>query len=349
MKRRWLLWVLLLALLLLVITRFTSLEKLGSTLAAASWRWVLVAAIIHVAYFAAYAWLFKLALASVEVTSRWHEILPTFMASLFVNAIAPSGGAAGGAVWIDEANRRQRSGARTAVGILLQLMIDMAALLPFLAYGLVYLAFRHQLRGFEVAGPVIYTLGILFFLAALLAAWWRPAGLTQLLAGLQQWVNRLSLRLRHKEWIAAGWAERTAGEAKAAVRAVSQHHRLLLMAFTLGLMLHALNAVGLYFLFVALQQQVSAGALIAGFGLGIVFYVVAIVPQGLAATEGVMALVYTSLGVPSAKAIAVILLFRGLNYWLPLLAGAFFARRVRVFGGGQADRAPGGNAESATE
>ncbi len=67
--------------------------------------------------------------------------------------------------------------------------------------------------------------------------------------------------------------------------------------------------------------------------MGIVFYVVSIVPQGLAAVEGVMAVVFTALGVPGAQALAIIIAFRGLSYWLPLAVGFFFLQQARIFGG----------------
>ncbi len=336
MKRRLLLWLALFALLLIVITRFTSLAKLGSTLAAAAWPWVAAATLTHLAYFLCYAWTFKLAFAAVEVDSRWREVLPVFMASLFVNAVAPSGGASGGALWVDEANRRHRSGARTAVGLLLQLMVDMATLVPYLAYGMVYLALRHDLQTYDIVGPAMYVAGILFFAVILFLAWWRPDGLYRLLGWTERQANRLSRRLRHHDLLKPGWADRTAKDLRGAVRAVTTHPRLLVAMLALGFALHAMNAAGLYFLFLACGQQVRLGTLVAGFGMGIVFYVITIVPQGLAAVEGVMALVFTSLGVPNARAVAVVLVFRGLNYWLPLLAGAFFIHKVRALSGEKA-------------
>jgi uncharacterized membrane protein YbhN (UPF0104 family) len=44
-----------------------------------------------------------------------------------------------------------------------------------------------------------------------------------------------------------------------------------------------------------------------------------------------MALVYTSFGIHRVDAALVVLAFRGLNFWLPMLAGFFQIRKVKIF------------------
>ncbi len=64
--------------------------------------------------------------------------------------------------------------------------------------------------------------------------------------------------------------------------------------------------------------------------MGMLFLIVSITPQGIGVVEGVMTLVFTSLGVPAAQAAVVSLAFRGLTFWLPLLIGFILLRRVKV-------------------
>ena len=80
-----------------------------------------------------------------------------------------------------------------------------------------------------------------------------------------------------------------------------------------------------------LSLAARLGPLTAGYAIGFVFWVVSPTPQGIGVVEGVMALVYTSLGVP-APAVLAVLTFRGLTFWLPLLIGFFLLHRVRSFG-----------------
>jgi uncharacterized membrane protein YbhN (UPF0104 family) len=41
-----------------------------------------------------------------------------------------------------------------------------------------------------------------------------------------------------------------------------------------------------------------------------------------------MALAYTSLGIPAGSAAVIAIAYRGLSFWLPLLAGIVFVRRL---------------------
>ena len=66
--------------------------------------------------------------------------------------------------------------------------------------------------------------------------------------------------------------------------------------------------------------------------MSIVFFVIAIVPDGIGAVEGAMALTFVQLGMDAASAILVTLAYRLLNIWLPAAIGFWCARRLRIFG-----------------
>ncbi len=105
--------------------------------------------------------------------------------------------------------------------------------------------------------------------------------------------------------------------------------------FALGVSLasHLVNLACVYVIFLAFRRPLDFGPLVAGYAMGFVFWVVSPTPQGIGVVEGVMALVYTSLGVPAATAVLAALTFRGLAFWLPLLIGFFLLRRVNTFKG----------------
>lgn len=330
-KRRIVLWLLMIALMFVVVTRFASLKTLGSTLIQAKWQWVLVAAIMHVVYFVLYTRLYQVSFRVVDVKSSLRNLLPLFFASVFVNAIAPSGGAAAGALFVDDANRRGQSGARAAVGTVLVLVTDLATLIPFLGFGIYFLLLHNNLQFYDIIGAVIFVIFISLLISLLVMAKWKPAHLRQVLNWAQRVVRKVGGWFKHSDLLAEDWAERNAAEFSDASNAIASHPKRLLHTCILGLVLHALNIAGLYTLFLAFAQSVQPGTLIAGFGLGIVFYVVSVVPQGVAAVEGVMGAVFTSMGIPAAKAITIVLTFRGLNYWLPLMIGFFFLHRLQTF------------------
>jgi uncharacterized membrane protein YbhN (UPF0104 family) len=77
----------------------------------------------------------------------------------------------------------------------------------------------------------------------------------------------------------------------------------------------------LYFLFVAAGHSVSPGILLAGYGLPLLLGKVSFLPGGVGVVEGTMAALYNGLGVPGGVTVVVILSYRFLSFWLPLLVG----------------------------
>ncbi len=77
----------------------------------------------------------------------------------------------------------------------------------------------------------------------------------------------------------------------------------------------------LYFLFYAAGYRVSPGVLLAGYGLPLLLAKVSFLPGGIGIVEATMAALYHSLGVPADVMVVVILTYRFLSLWLPLLLG----------------------------
>ncbi|MEJ2291026.1 MAG: hypothetical protein P8Y05_04845 [Deinococcales bacterium] len=90
MARRWLWWLVLLGVLLVVISRFTNLQHLGDALARAHWSWIVVATLLHAAFFLLHGNLYRLGFQAVGVSSTVAGLLPVFFASTSLTAVPPS-------------------------------------------------------------------------------------------------------------------------------------------------------------------------------------------------------------------------------------------------------------------
>ncbi len=341
-KRHWLLWAALLALAVLVFSHFTSLRSLVAQLGSARWGWVLVAALLHILYFGPYALMYREAFRAVEVESRVRALVPLVFAAIFANAVLPSGGAAAAALFIDDAERRGQSGARAAVGTVLVLLADLTSLIPFLGYGLAWLALRHDLWFYELLGGAIFAAYIGCLSGILLLARWKSTWLRVLLGWAKRTVNRIGRRFQRPALLPEEWDRRTATDPAGAATAITRHPKELALTLGCGFTAQLLSLSSLYAIFLAFRQPIPLGSLMAGFSIGIVYWVITLIPHGVAAVEGMMMLVFTSLGIPGPRAAAITLVFRGVNYWLPLLLGFFFLRSVRAFGIGEslAGKAP---------
>ncbi len=332
MKRRLLLWLLVIGLVWLVFFRLTEIQKLTETLAQGQWQWVATAALLQLIYYVVFAALYQSAFYTVELKSRLRDLLPVTFGAIVVNVMAPSGGASGAALFVDDAVRRSQSAAKAAAGTVLVLAADFSAFVPVLITGLIYLFVQHDLAAYELISAFILLLMTGGLTGVLGLGLWRPRQLHRLLHWLQATANRLGSWVGRPVLLVEDWAERHAADFTQASRSISRHPLRLGRTFGVALISHVVNVSSLYLLFVAFHQSITVGPLVAGYAMGTLFLIVSPTPMGIGVVEGVMPLVFISLGVPHSVAILVTLAYRGLSFWLPLLAGFILLHRVKSFG-----------------
>ncbi len=336
MKRRWIFWILVIAFVYIVISQFSAIRKLIETLMAGQWQWVAVAALLQVVYYFIYTVLYQSAFLTVGVKSRVLELLPVTFASIFLNVAAPSGGASSAALFADDAARRGESGARTAVGYLLVMVADFSAFLVVLVVGMVYLFTHHNLKIYETLAAALLLVIITVLTALLLLGLWRPQLLHQLLIWVRQLANRLAHLIKRPDFLDEAWVEKNTGEFTEAAMAIAAHPELLVQTIGVAFGSHLVDLASLYAICLAFQQPVHFGVLVAGYAMGILFWVVSITPQGIGIVEGMMTLILTSLGIPLAQSTVIALSFRGLTFWIPFAIGFIVLRRLRFFGAREA-------------
>jgi phosphatidylglycerol lysyltransferase len=333
MKRRWLLWILVIVFVWVVFSHFAELKTLATTLAQGKWQWVALALLLQIGYYILYTALYQAAFATVEVRSRVWQLLPVVLGALFINVVAPTGGTAGNVLFLDDATRRGESPARTAAGVLLALAADFVMFALVLLVGLLFLLINHDLQTYEIVGAVILFVLIAALGSVLLLGLWRPTLLRTLFGWLQRAVNGLAARLKRSPFLAKDWAESTAAEFTDASTAIAAHPNRLLGTLGIGLLEQICDVASLYALCLAFYGPVSLGVVVATYGIGVLFWIVAITPGGIGVVEGVMPLVFISLDVPGAAASVITLAFRGLSFWLPVFLGFLLLRQIKTFGG----------------
>ena len=321
--------VLFLGLTTLVVVEFTSAKELSQALASASWGWMIVSALLFFFSFYLYALLYQIGLEAVQIRFKAFNLLAPLMVSIFLNTAAPLGEA----IFAEYAAERRQSGVRTAAGVILVLAVDLGTTLPFVAAGLAFLRSQGKLPPYYAAVSALFALLVLLFVTALWLAKAKRSWLEEFLRWAQRTVNRVARAFKRREVGSDTWPTQNAGQFSNAAGSMVTHPGLLALSVVVGLLSHFVNAVGLYTLFLAFGQHVDLGTVIAGFSMSIVLYVIAITPQGVGATEGVMSLLFTSMGVPAAIAVAVAISYRAFNVWIPTALGYSFARRMRIFGG----------------
>jgi uncharacterized protein (TIRG00374 family) len=330
-KRQWLFWLLIIIFIWVVASRHTEIQHFTDTLTQGQWEWVLAAIGVTVFGYVFRTLLYQSAFYTVGVTSHLRGLLPVLFASIFVNVTVPTGGASGAALFVDDAARRGQSPVRTMAGMFLYLAADFVSFTFILIAGIVYLYFLHDLFLYEIIAALILVIMILGLIGVLMLGYQQPARLRQLLTWLQMTVNRLALKLKRPALLDGRWVDATANEFTEAAAAITLHPKRLARTIGVAVAVQLFNVAILYFLFLAFHQSIGFGTLVAGYAMGMLFWIVSITPQGIGVVEGVLTLVFTSLSIPAEKAAVVALSYRGLTFWLPFGIGFLLLRRVKSF------------------
>jgi uncharacterized protein (TIRG00374 family) len=123
-------------------------------------------------------------------------------------------------------------------------------------------------------------------------------------------------------------AEAFAHDVAASLRALHHRGESLLLPAILAVSSKGLLILVLYLMFLAFQVPVSAGTLVAGFSIGYLFLIVSPTPAGIGVVEGALALALNSLQVPLEEAAVIALAYRGITFWIPLVAGMWAFRSL---------------------
>lgn len=335
MNKRWVFLILTVLFLWVVVSRFTELEQLKATLAQGQWGWVAAALLMQMLYYVVFSASYQSAFDTVGIRARTRDLIPLTLGSLFINVVVPVGGTGGAALFADDFARRGQSSARAASGVLLQLIADFSAFTLLLIPGLFYLFTQHDLQTYEIIAAVILFLITLALGGLLLLGWWKPAWLERLFAWSRRTAGWLFGRFHRSILLADDWAQKNAAEFNQASVTAAAHPFRLMRTVGVALLAHLVDVASLYLLFKAFNQPIGLGALIFGYAVGVLFWIVSITPQGIGVVEGMMTLAFTSLGIPAAVAAIVVLAFRGLTFWIPMLLGFFAVQRLHTFSPGQ--------------
>lgn len=80
------------------------------------------------------------------------------------------------------------------------------------------------------------------------------------------------------------------------------------------------------------QPNTAIGGLLVGFMLGSAASNAVPTPAGVGSTETALVLVLVTVGLPSARAVEIVIMYRVITFWLPAVAGLITARHLRRTG-----------------
>lgn len=318
---RWLFWLLAAALIWFFLGKQLDLENMAQIFLQGRAIFMILAFGLQIANHSLRAVLFQQAFSAVKVRSHFRDLFPAVFSALFMNMVPSSGGAGGFIYLVNDAKKRGQSAAGATAGALLIITTDFIAITLVSGIGLVYLFTKNNLQAYEIIAAIILIVitAILTSVMVLVFRW--PEQLRSTLKFIQVMVNRTLKLLRSKLMVTDSWVDQHIHEFIISAKAAMNDQNRSLELIGLSLAAHTINLICFYTLFIAFNQPIGFGPLVAAYAMSILFATVSPTPQGLGIVEGIVPLVLAPLGVPLSKATVVVLAFRGLSIWLPLLAG----------------------------
>jgi len=111
-------------------------------------------------------------------------------------------------------------------------------------------------------------------------------------------------------------------------RGLARDSRLLIETAAFQLAIFLCDAGTVWVLLKSLGVSVSTTNVFTSFMISTLFRSVGILPGGLGSFEAASILTLKMAGVPVAAGLSATLLFRGLSFWIPMLPGLWYARRL---------------------
>jgi uncharacterized protein (TIRG00374 family) len=312
-SRNWLVWLFgaaLLGAVVIAAVHFSEEREFARLLEQAHPSWLLLAASLQAMTYLAEGEVWR---SVTRADGRGISLRLAYelaIAKLFIDQALPTGGISGTILYVQGLERAGvRRGAALA-GVVVVTFSYYASYVLCLSVAVVMAAARTDLSGIVTGiAPAFLIVSTAFAVAVLLQSGREPGPITQRLERLP--VLRKGLRLLRE-------ADPT----------LAQSPRLLGGAVGWQIMIVLLDATTIWVLLHAVGVAARPSVVFTSYMFSSLLRTLGVVPGGLGVFEAAAVFMLRGAGIPISAALAATLLFRGLSYWLPMLPGLLFARRL---------------------
>ena len=304
--------------LYLLLPRLVDTQQTLEYISRASYVLLLLAVALEVAALLGYANLFRYVLRVLDVRIRLREVLAITLSGLAVSHILSAGGVGGWVVTYNALMKRRVPHGIIFVAVAAQQFFNYVVLWFFFALAMLYLIVVRggdSVLGYLVGVVLIVLLLWLTFYGVYLYN--HPTRLRLRVAQIARLVNRVMRREVIHERHIDGWIDNLL----IGMRRMTGHRGAFRTTLVLACAFWTFDMLCLWCTFAAFGYTMGLGHLLIGYVVAYSIGTLAPTPGGLGAVEGIMIALYLSFGVPSAVAVAVVLIYRIINFWLPIPPG----------------------------
>ena len=314
------------AALYLLLPRLVDTEGTIKLVSTASYWLLGVAICFEVLALVGYANLTRYILRVLDLRLPLLEVMGITVSSLAVSHIFSAGGVGGWIVTYNALRRHRVPHGMIFVAIAAQQFFNYVVLWIIFAAAIVYLVVA---RGESIAAYIvgIALIGLILWLTGYgIYLYNHRSKMRRRVAQVARLVNRIMRREVIAESHIDGWID----SLFAGMRRMTTHRGAFRTTLLFACGFWLFDMLCLLCTFWAFGYSIVPGYLLVTYVVAYSIGTLAPTPGGLGAIEGLMIALFVSFGVPTATAVAVVLVYRLINFWLPIppgLIGYFAARR----------------------
>jgi uncharacterized protein (TIRG00374 family) len=281
--------------------------------------WLALGLVTSVVYVVLFSLARHAALASFGVRLPLRRALLTGMVAHALNIVAKTGGMAAAAVYRDEARRTGQSPSRVLGGVMLSVVLGDLAFASVLLISLIVLVADGHFTTGDAMASAVFVVYLAVVVGAVVAAARSRTAIRRLFA--------VPARIRRREP-----DPEHADELFDAVQQVRARPVATLPAIGWMLSIEAIGVLLVWECLRAYGQHTGISVPLVGYAISVLFSIIGILPAGIGFAEASLGAVLVSFSVPVAIAAVVVLTYRVLEVWLPLLLGLAVMRHWRRHG-----------------
>jgi uncharacterized protein (TIRG00374 family) len=303
--------------LYLLLPRLVDAEGTLQLLSDANYWLLGLAVVLQIVAILAYANLTHYVLRVLDIRLRLIEVLSITLSSLAVSHLLSAGGAGGWVVTYNALMKRKVPHGLIFVAIAAQQFFNYVVLWFLFAIALLYLVIARHESVLTYGGGIAAILLILGLTGYGVYLYFHRSRLRFRLGQLAALLNRISHREMINEANIDGWLDNLF----AGMRRMTRHHLAIPKTAIQAMGFWLFDMLCLWVVFLAFGHGIGLSSVAVCYVVAYAIGTLAPTPGGLGAIEGLLIALFVSFGVPSATAVAVVLVYRLINFWLPIIPG----------------------------
>ena len=326
--------------LAVIFLRGDQLVELADTVRKGAPVFLVLAVVSQLAKYFSQGWAYIYCFHAVSEDFRFRESIKLVFGTFFMNTVAPSMNLAGTSLVMATATKNgMQAGKGTTAALLMQLSIDTGfVIIMLVTFGVLSFTVGLQPGWLAVGAVAIALVGGLVFLITVGGL--KPDLVLKVLRPFVKLADKVLAKFK-KEPIDDA-VTRTIHNFSSAAHLITKNPKKTVQSF-LWTTLSSICEMSCFVLVGFAFGVHHPEALICGYVVATLFAMISFVPQGVGVVEAAVTVAFALFGIGSATGLAVVMVYRGIVFWLPFLIGAVVIQRMKAFtghGGKPSGKAP---------